>query len=68
LLVGGGHISQTAHTFENHYRINHADIGRAIAEDWQFPDELAVSIGCHHNPDCIEDEYAVTVSTLYIAN
>ncbi|MCK4966033.1 HDOD domain-containing protein, partial [bacterium] len=37
---------------------NHADIGMAIAKDWQFPDELIVGLGYHHNPDEADDEFA----------
>ncbi|MEA1996161.1 MAG: HDOD domain-containing protein, partial [Gemmatimonadota bacterium] len=33
--------------------VNHADIGRAIAENWSFPVELGMSIGFHHEPDLV---------------
>ena len=37
---------------------NHADIGMAIAKNWQFPDELIAGLGYHHNPGEAEDETA----------
>ena len=47
---------------------DHSDIGRAVAEDWQFPDELSAAIGRHHNPDEVAEEFAKITSALYIAN
>jgi len=47
---------------------NHADIGKAIAENWDFPDELVMSIGYHHEPDRADDKYKKITSVLFISN
>jgi len=47
---------------------NHADIGRAIAEDWGFPDELVFALGYHHNPDDVEEEFQKIVSTVFVSD
>lgn len=46
---------------------NHTDVGKAIAKNWEFPDELVVGIGYHHYPEEAKDDlskiaYVVAVS------
>ncbi len=48
--------------------VTHTDIGKAIADNWNFPKELAFAIGCHHNPKEAPKEFSKIVSTLYIAD
>jgi len=47
---------------------NHTDIGKTLAENWKFPDELVAALGHHHNPNGIEDEFKTITATLYIAD
>jgi len=47
---------------------NHADIGRAIAENWDFPVELVKAIGNHHNTKNVDDKYTKISFTTFIAN
>jgi len=47
---------------------SHMDIGRAIAEDWDFPHELADTIGNHHYPVVDRDNGSRTTSAVFIAN
>ena len=47
---------------------NHAEIGRAIADDWDLPQELVQIIGGHHNPETNPQEVLRIGSTLYVAD
>ena len=47
--------------------VNHADIGRAIAESWGFPEELCLAMGMHHEPDLLSDEYKRLILTVFVA-
>jgi HD-like signal output (HDOD) protein len=47
---------------------NHADIGRAVAIGWNFPEELSTAIGYHHSPDKIVSTHSKIASTLFIAD
>jgi len=47
----------------------HQDIGGKIAEEWLFPTELCLSIGCHHLPsEELEESVSKICSTLYVAD
>lgn len=45
----------------------HADIGRAITTDWNFPEVLRDAIGFHHIPDKVKAPYSRMTATLFIA-
>ena len=47
---------------------DHTDIGRAIANDWDFPDKLVVAIGNHHEPESVDEKFKKLVLTTYIAD
>lgn len=47
---------------------NHTDIGKALAEDWDFPDEMVNAIAYHHEPDYAGDEYVKISSVIFIAD
>lgn len=47
---------------------DHAEVGRMIAEDWNFPGELTMSIGCHHHPTRVAHEFSRVATVLYIAD
>jgi len=47
---------------------NHSDIGMAIAEDWNFPDDIIQAIANHHRPDDVTEEFVRMKSTVYIAD
>ena len=51
--------------------IDHAKIGKAIAVNWEFPDELIQAIGCHHEIDGLdsqEENLERFVRTIYLAD
>lgn len=47
---------------------DHGRIGRALAERWNFPAELAEGIGFHHNPEGASEEHRFFVKTIFIAD
>ena len=47
---------------------DHAEVGKAITDSWNLPQELIEVIGCHHNPDNIAQEFIRPGLTLYIAD
>ena len=47
---------------------DHADIGRAITYDWDFPYELVLAIGKHHEPDKDFDLLNIITLTSYISD
>lgn len=49
-------------------KIDHAAIAGAIAEDWNFPDELIYAMGFHHEPTGVEREFERIVFTVHVAN
>ncbi len=49
-------------------KIDHAAISRAIADDWDFPDELVHAMGFHHEPTEVEEDSKRVVFTVYVAN
>jgi len=48
--------------------LNHAEIGALIAEKWNFPEDLIMSIRYHHEPNSAPSDKWETVSTIYLAN
>jgi putative nucleotidyltransferase with HDIG domain len=56
-------------TFENlSAGMNHAELGARIAEKWNFPEKLVVTIRYHHDPEAVSGEYKDIVDVVYIAN
>jgi len=47
---------------------SHTDIGKALAENWEFPDEMVQAIANHHNPDYVEEEYEKISLTIFISD
>jgi len=47
---------------------DHTEVGKAMTNDWNLPQELVEVIGCHHNPDNIAQEFVRLGSTLYVAD
>ena len=47
---------------------DHADIGRAITYDWDFPYELVLSIGKHHEPEIVFESLNIITLTSYISD
>jgi putative nucleotidyltransferase with HDIG domain len=48
--------------------VNHAEIGRAIAEDWNLPDELSMALGFHHQPTLVVDEFKKSALCVFVAD
>lgn len=48
--------------------ISHAEIGGLIAEKWNFPNDLKMSITNHHSPLNSDPEYKELTSIVYFAN
>jgi putative nucleotidyltransferase with HDIG domain len=46
---------------------NHADIGMAIAESWNLPQDLVEAIGFHDNPFEVDQDPSRLASVLYIS-
>ena len=53
---------------KNRLGFDHADIGRAISDNWNFPDELVLSIGNHHNPIGCGNGHERIIMTSFIAD
>lgn len=47
---------------------DHTDIGRVLTRNWDFPDELVMAIGYHHDPIEVDDEFKTIVFTLYVSD
>jgi len=47
---------------------DHTEVGKAITNDWNLPQELVEVIRYHHNPDNIAQEFARAGSTLFVAD
>jgi putative nucleotidyltransferase with HDIG domain len=47
---------------------DHADLGQALVDSWNLPQELVIAIGNHHNPGEIAEEFSKITSTLYVAD
>jgi putative nucleotidyltransferase with HDIG domain len=47
---------------------DHCLVGRALAENWNFPAELIAGIGFHHNPEGAQEEHRLFVKTIFIAD
>ncbi|MFC1573685.1 HDOD domain-containing protein [Candidatus Latescibacterota bacterium] len=52
----------------NRLGFDHADIGRAVSDNWNFPDELVLAIANHHNPVASENGYKRIIMTSFIAD
>lgn len=48
--------------------ISHAEIGGLIAEKWNFPDDLKLSIANHHSPLNTDPAYKELTYIVYLAN
>ncbi len=53
---------------KNIFGFDHTDIGRAIADNWDFPDKLAIAIGNHHDPESVDKKFKKFVLTTYISD
>lgn len=49
------------------FGMDHAEVGAQIADNWNFPQELILAIGYHHNPDEAKGRPLLAVIT-YLAN
>ena len=47
---------------------DHTDIGRVIADNWNFPNELVIAIAYHHEPDRVDKKYKKFALTSYISD
>jgi len=68
-------LSRTKTEKKNHTKtekkllgFDHTEVGKAMTNDWNLPQELVEVIGCHHNPDNIAQEFVRLGSTLYVAD
>ena len=50
------------------FSFDHADIGKAITDNWNFPDELVRAIGKHHEPEKGDDKYKRITLTSYVSD
>lgn len=49
------------------FGMDHSEVGAQIADNWNFPQELTLAIGFHHNPDEAKGRPLLAVIT-YLAN
>ena len=49
------------------FGLDHAEVGAQIADNWNFPQELTLAIGFHHNPDEAKGRPLLAVIT-YLAD
>jgi HD-like signal output (HDOD) protein len=42
-----------------HFGVDHATVGRWLAEHWQLPKDICAAIGGHHAPDSVADGFLV---------
>lgn len=68
-------LSKTKTEKENHTKteeevlgFDHTEVGKAMTNDWNLPQELVEVIGCHHNPEKTVQEFVRPCSTLYVAD
>jgi len=47
---------------------DHTEVGKAMTDSWNLPQELVEVIGYHHNPDNIAREFLRPGLTLYVAD
>ena len=47
---------------------HHADLGKAITDHWNLPQEIIMGIGYHHNPTRVPAEFSKIALTLFIAD
>ncbi|MCP4727377.1 MAG: HDOD domain-containing protein [bacterium] len=47
---------------------DHTDIARALAENWEFPNQIIKAIDLHHDPEFDEDESDKIPSVIYLAD
>lgn len=47
---------------------DHAEVGKAIIDLWQIPQDIGVAIAAHHNPVSATQEFSKISYTLYVAD
>jgi len=47
---------------------NHPELGQAILQKWDLPDELAIAVGYHHKPAEAAEAYRENACVLYMAD
>ena len=47
---------------------NHAELGKAITDNWNLPQKIIMGIGYHHNPTQVPPEFSKIALTLFIAD
>ena len=47
---------------------DHTEVGKAITDSWNLPQELVEVIRCHHNPESVPLEFVIPGLTLYVAD
>jgi len=52
----------------SYFGYDHGLVGKGLAENWNFPEELIEGIGFHHNPEGAKEEHRLFVKTIFIAD
>ncbi len=47
---------------------SHTDIGGALSESWNFPEEFGAAIRYHHDPEGVDEKFSRIARTLYVAD
>ncbi len=69
ILIKSNQEQKNLITLENDaFGFNHAELGQAILDSWNLPQELVRAVGFHHNPTEVAKEYQKSTYTLFIAD
>ncbi len=49
-----GEMATNLREEENYFGIDHQELGKVLAQKWNFPDRIINAIGFHHNPEDME--------------
>jgi len=52
---------------DEHFGLNHAQVGERLAKHWSLPPPLSVPIGRHHNPRVVDPQLARLARTVHVA-
>jgi putative nucleotidyltransferase with HDIG domain len=50
------------------FNINHAEVGRWLAERWRFPAAIVEPIGFHHRPNAASPDYRAATAIVHLAD
>lgn len=67
-LVKNKSIESSKVLEESFIGVSHTEIGRMLAQKWNYPEELVQMIEFHHSPTLSNEKYKSLVEIVYLAN